>query len=161
MAISYKTLLGKIDYKDTPKSLICEINTSLICKNSYLCRKIDNRMKVTIEVNGLRLYARHGVAPQERLVGNVFDLDIHLVVEVGDSVVVDDLVEGTVSYADVVEVARREMDIPSRLLEHVVARLQRALTARFPSVEHGQIRLAKLTPPMGVEVASAAVGLEW
>ncbi len=36
-------------------------------------------MKGTIEVNGLRLFARHGVYEEERVNGNTFELSVHLV----------------------------------------------------------------------------------
>ena len=35
-------------------------------------------MTTTIEVNALRVYAHHGVMPQERAVGNEFEVTVHV-----------------------------------------------------------------------------------
>lgn len=115
---------------------------------------------VTIEINGLRLYARHGVGEQERVVGNEFEVTLHLQCRV-DRATVSDNVDDTVNYADVVETVRREMEIPSRLLEHVAARIRDAVSGRYPLVAGGMVRVAKLTPPIPCQLSSVAVILYW
>ena len=117
-------------------------------------------MKGTIEVNGLRLFARHGVYEEERVNGNTFELSVHLVYPIEKGMMNDDL-DGTLNYAEVVEVAREVMAYPSQLLEHVVWRLHSALTDRFPDIEGGMIRLSKLNPPIPSEMDGVAVRIEW
>ena len=107
----------------------------------------------TISVNGLRLRAFHGVMEQERRVGNTFELSISLRYPSLEAIATDD--------GEVIETARREMSIPSALLEHAAGRVRDALCRRFPLIEGGSVTLAKLTPPLGVEIASAAVTIEW
>lgn len=118
-------------------------------------------MEMTVFVKGLRLEARHGVMEQERTVGNTFELDIELHMEATVAATQRDELEGTVDYGEVVAIARREMAIPSQLLEHATARLRRALLDRWPQLTGGSIRLTKLTPPLGVETAGAGVILAW
>lgn len=114
-----------------------------------------------IEINDLRLRAFHGVLPAERLIGNIFSVDIVLKADLS-AAMNSDSVENTINYAEVIETVRREMSEPSDLLEHVVGRLRRALTAAYPAVIGGSIRLSKLTPPIaGVELASVAVKTSW
>ncbi len=117
-------------------------------------------MKGTIEINGLRLFARHGVLAQERAVGNMFELTVHLCYPIGQAMEEDDLA-GTLNYAEAVEVAREVMAEPSALLEHVVWRLKNALLERFPLIEGGMIRLTKLTPPIPADLDGVAVRIEW
>lgn len=113
-----------------------------------------------MEINGLRLFARHGVMEQERITGNIFQLDIHLRYPM-DEALKNDRLEGTLNYAEAVEVAREVMATPSALLEHVAMRLKTALTGRFPLIAGGKIRVAKLTPPIPAELDSVAVTIEW
>lgn len=118
-------------------------------------------MKTTIEVNGLRLQGRHGVYDQERLVGNTFEVDVHLTLDIDERRLAADDLGATVSYADIVEAVRAEMAVPSALLEHVAWRIRRRLVRLPALVVSGMVRVAKLTPPLGVELDSAAVRLDW
>ena len=117
-------------------------------------------MKGTVEINGLRLFARHGVYEEERVNGNTFELTIHLEYPMEKGLTDDDLA-GTLNYAEVADVARRVMDEPSQLLEHVAWRLHNALTERFPLIKGGMIRLTKLNPPIPADMDGAAVRIEW
>lgn len=117
-------------------------------------------MKGTVEINGLRVFARHGVLAQERQVGNLFEVTAHLVYPMERAMQHDDL-DGTLNYAEAVEVIRDVMSTPSALLENVAMRIHAALTARFPLIEGGCIRVAKITPPIAAELDSVAVKIEW
>lgn len=114
-----------------------------------------------IEITDLRIRAHHGVLPSERRIGNIFSLDITLCCDLS-SAMESDMVADTINYADIISIVRREMAIPSNLLENVVGRLAAALRNTYPQIAGGTIRLAKLTPPIaGVEVASVAVSVNW
>lgn len=84
-----------------------------------------------IRLDGLKFYARHGVFPQETRVGAEFTVDLCLRTDFSQAAEADAL-EGTVSYAEVFERVKAEMEIPSRLLEHVVYRIARRLLDDFP-----------------------------
>lgn len=119
-----------------------------------------NTLMVTIEINGLRLYARHGVGEQERTVGNEFEVTLHLECRVDDAMSSDDVAD-TVNYAEVIDTVRAEMDVPSQLLEHVAARVRDAVCRRFPLVAGGMVKVAKLTPPIPCQLSSVAVTVRW
>lgn len=119
-----------------------------------------NMTTTTIEINRLRLRARHGVMQQERTVGNTFEVTAHLQCNVGRAVADDDL-SATLDYAEAIDVIKSEMAIPSRLLEHAAGRIRTALTTKFPCITGGRISIAKLTPPIPVEVESVAVTIRW
>lgn len=116
--------------------------------------------EVTIEVNGLRIYARHGVDQQETLVGNQFEISIHLRYP-ADEAVEHDRLEGTINYAEVVDVAKGVMATPSLLIENAAGRLKDALLTKFPGITGGMVRVAKLVPPIPAELESVAVVLRW
>ena len=109
-------------------------------------------MKVEIKLNELRIRAHHGVLEQERLTGNDFVINLTFVVDYDGR----DRLESTVDYAEVAETMRREMSVPSLLIEHAAMRIAKALMAEFPEIIGGQLTLAKLRPPMAVDVTSAS-----
>lgn len=118
-------------------------------------------MKTRIEVNGIRLKAYHGVDLQERRVGNIFEVTVHVDYPMEEAMVRDN-VSATLNYAALVEVVKDVMALPSALLENVVLRLYNALMSKFRAISGGMIRIAKINPPIGnVQLQDVAVVLEW
>lgn len=117
--------------------------------------KINNSY---IFLKDIRCYAYHGVAPQENLIGNEYVIHLRLKVDISQAAETDEVTD-TVSYAEVHEVVKTEMSIPSKLLEHVCNRIIRELFTRFPSIEEVKISLSKRNPPMGADIDSAGVEL--
>lgn len=113
-----------------------------------------------IYLEGLRYFARHGVAPQETIVGACFTLDVKLKTNFSRAAQTDDLA-GTVSYADVHALIKEEMQIPSKLLEHVCERIGQRLFRDFPAIEEINIRLSKENPPMGADCKNVGVEVHY
>lgn len=109
-----------------------------------------------IFLKDLRFYAHHGVAPQETAIGNEFTVSLRLKTDIFRAAETDN-VEDTVSYADVYEAVKAEMNIPSKLLEHVCGRIVKRLFRDFPAIEEIEILLSKRNPPMGADIAGAGV----
>ena len=104
----------------------------------------------------MKFYAYHGVLEEERRGGNTFVVDLTLTAPLEKAVQSDQL-EDTINYAEVYELTKQEMNIPSQLLEHVAGRICRALRHHFPQIEQIEIRVSKLNPPFGGDVHSASV----
>ena len=117
-------------------------------------------MKSYIFLDQLKFYAFHGVGPQETLVGNEFTVDLRLKVDISRAAQTDE-VNDTVSYADVFEAVKAEMNIPSKLLEHVAGRIVKRLFQDFKTIESIELKLAKRNPPMGADLLSAGVELQY
>ncbi|MCI6875947.1 MAG: dihydroneopterin aldolase [Parabacteroides sp.] len=113
-------------------------------------------MTTKITLQAMKFYAYHGVLEQERRVGNTFVVDLTLTAPLEKAVQSDQL-EDTINYAEVYELTKQEMNIPSQLLEHVAGRICRALRHHFPQIEQIEIRVSKLNPPFGGDVHSASV----
>lgn len=107
----------------------------------------------------IRLFAHHGVLPQERVVGATFILNIAIDTDFSKAMETDEL-EGTISYAEVYEVVKAEMAVPSKLLEHVAGRICSALLHRFPTAQAVHLEILKENPPMGADCAGAGVFVE-
>lgn len=113
----------------------------------------------SILLKNVRFFARHGVLPQERIVGGDFILNLRLDTDFRGAMESDDI-KDTISYADAYEVVKSEMAIPSASLEHVAGRICRALFARFPEATSIHLELLKENPPMGADGDGAGVSLD-
>ncbi len=114
--------------------------------------------KTQIIINDARFFARHGVLPQERQTGAWFSLTLRIDYPFGRAID-DDTLDAAVSYADVFAVVKREMAVPSKLLEHLAGRIAKALFEAFPLIQRIEIELTKENPPMGGDTRGAAVRL--
>ncbi|MEG1617410.1 MAG: dihydroneopterin aldolase [Bacteroidales bacterium] len=117
-------------------------------------------MESFIELEHVKFFAYHGVMPQERIVGNNFEVNLRIRVDFKEALD-SDLLDNTISYADVYEVIKKEMMIPSDLIEHVAGRILRALTATWPTIEGIELKVSKINPPIPGDVERASVILKW
>ncbi|WP_300692704.1 dihydroneopterin aldolase [uncultured Bacteroides sp.] len=113
-------------------------------------------MNSYIFLDNVRFFAYHGVGEQEREVGNEFIISLRLKVDITLAAETDNVAH-TVSYADVYENVKAEMEIPSALLEHVCGRIIKRLFRTFPAIEGIELKLSKRNPPMGADVDAAGV----
>lgn len=112
-----------------------------------------------IELKGMTFHAYHGVLEQERIVGNIYTVDLRIYLDLEKAGLSDNLNE-TVNYALVHECVKREMQIPSSLIEHVAHRITDRVLIEFPLIRKVRIRLAKRNPPMGADMEECAVVLK-
>ncbi len=112
-----------------------------------------------IQLNKLEFFAFHGVSEQEKKVGNTFIVDFECEIDFSKALESDDL-EDTVSYADIYHLIKKEMEIPSNLLEHVAGRIIRSVQNNFPQIQMLKISIAKINPPIGGQAASATVTIQ-
>ena len=111
-----------------------------------------------INLLGLRFHAYHGVLEQEHVVGNDYCLDVRMKYDISKAMLSDNI-EDTLNYAKAYELIRKEMMIPSRLLEHVAYRIGSRLMKQFPEIENIDIRLTKKNPTMGADGDGAMIEL--
>lgn len=109
-----------------------------------------------IHLNGLRIFAYHGVLPQENRVGSMYTINLDLTTDFLEASRTDHL-EHTINYAEVFQAVKEEMQQPSKLLEHVVYRIGQHLLDRFPTIESIKIALYKENPPMEAECSEVGV----
>ena len=81
-------------------------------------------MRTSITLDNLRFRARHGVMEQERAVGNTFVVALRLDYPFEEAMQTDNL-EATLNYAEVYEVVKAEMGVPSRGLGPVAGTIPR------------------------------------
>lgn len=118
------------------------------------------KRSVEISVNRIKVYAFHGCQSQERVVGTDFYVTISAIVGVEASAWHDDCLEGTADYSRFVSITRREMTVPSNLLEHVAARIASSVLEECPSVLKVSVTIEKENPPLGVLCQGVSVKIE-
>jgi len=118
--------------------------------------KIENS---TIRLKDVRIFAFHGVLPQERTVGAYFILNLSVQTDFSRAMATDEL-DGTISYADLFDLVKGEMATPSCLLEHVAGRICCAIFLRFPTATAIHLEILKENPPMGADCPAAGISLD-
>ncbi len=89
---------------------------------------------LAIRIEGIAVFAFHGVLPEERSMGQEFLVDVDLVPR-SDRACDTDLLGDAVDYGAVTEaVVTRATGAPVALIEHLADELARDLLARFPLV---------------------------
>ena len=111
-----------------------------------------------IVLNGVRVHARHGVLPQERLTGGEFVIDLKVKCSLARASETDNVAD-TLNYAELNRIINKEMQTPSNLLEHAAGRIGGSILAEMQMAEEVWIRLTKCNPPMGADLDGAAVEL--
>ena len=109
-----------------------------------------------IHLRQLRFHAFHGVMPQERQVGADFVLDLKVGYPLERAMQSDEVAD-TLNYATLYDLVAREMQQPSKLLEHVAGRIVQAISQTFPQITSIDLELIKQNPPMGADCDGASV----
>ena len=116
-------------------------------------------MKSKIILEDIKIYAYHGVLPEEAIIGNHYlvNLEVHSDLEKASQS--DDL-KDTINYAEINEIIYQEMEIRSQLLEHVIGRIINKIEKQFPEITFIKIKLTKKIPPMRGEIKGVSLEFE-
>jgi dihydroneopterin aldolase len=116
----------------------------------------DATPSVTIEINGLSLYTRHGVHPAERELGQRLVFDIVFELD-GCDATVTDRVDDTVDYGEVCEqVALAAQERSYRTLERLCTAVAERLIDRF-GADSVRVKATKPEPPIPLPVDEVSV----
>lgn len=113
-------------------------------------------MTSKIILENLKIYAFHGVLPEEKIIGTTFILNVEVHADLWKAAESDDL-QDTINYAAINDILHVEMAIPSHLLEHVIGRIFKKLQVSFPQITFIKIKLTKTNPPMRGEMDGVSV----
>lgn len=116
-------------------------------------------MTSKIFFENLKIYAHHGVLPEETIIGTYFILNVEIHADLWKAVGTDDL-NDTVNYAKVNGIIHEEMKIPSKLMENVCGRILKNIKLAFPQISFIKIKMTKTSPPMQGEMLGVSVELE-
>lgn len=116
-------------------------------------------MKQHINIEGIRLFGRHGCLDEEALVGGHYQVDVFMTTDFSEAAAEDELSK-TIDYCLVYEISKREMNIRSKLIEQVCARIFTALCKELTSLKSLRVKITKFTPPMNGDVREVSVEMQ-
>lgn len=114
--------------------------------------------ELAIEIDGISVFARHGVLPAERARGQRFLIDVRAEPASPRACATDDLGDAVDYGALAGAVARVAAGEPCDLLEHLADRIARELLAGFP-LRAVTVRVSKPDAPIAVTFANVAVSV--
>jgi dihydroneopterin aldolase len=109
-----------------------------------------------ITINNIRLYAYHGCLKEESVIGGNYIVDVKIYTDYSEAAE-KDLLSKTVDYCIVFEIVKREMMIPSKLIEHAARRIGIALKNQVNGIEIVKVKLTKIAPPVNGNIGSVSV----
>ena len=115
------------------------------------------KSKIVLEV--IKIYAFHGVLPEEALIGNNYIINAELHADLEKASKSDNL-DDTINYAESNEIIHHEMAIRSELLEHVIVTIINKIENQFPHITFITLKLTTPVPPMPGEMKGVSVEFE-
>ena len=110
-----------------------------------------------IIVKGLRLKAYHGVNPEEKINGQMFELDITAELNFDKSTETDELSD-TVSYAKIIKTVCAVFTEGSyNLIEYVAKKVATAVMTEYPQIDKVTVLLKKPEAPISADFDYVAV----
>jgi dihydroneopterin aldolase len=109
-----------------------------------------------ISVNGINCYAFHGCMEEEQLIGNNYVVDVEITTDFNEAAATDDLSK-TVDYVRIYEIVKQQMEIRSKLIEHVAGRICDQLLKNISRIENISVKVTKLNPPIKGDVQEVSV----
>lgn len=101
-----------------------------------------------IYIKGLKIFAYHGVNPEETENGQEFELDITMYADLSKARVSDDL-EDTINYAKARKIVNAAMcDRPFKLIERAAEEVANRLIREFSALKKVDVLLKKPNAPM-------------
>jgi len=111
-----------------------------------------------VKINNIRVYAHHGCLNEESIVGSEYRIDVVVATDLSKASVTDELSD-TVDYVHVHQIVKKEMQTPSKLLEHVAKRIIDRIISEIKMVEGVELSVSKINPPIGGDVEKVTVVL--
>lgn len=112
-----------------------------------------------IRVSSIKVFANHGCLEEEAKIGSEYRVDIEVEANLAKSAITDELLD-TVDYVYLNKIAKQEMAIRSKLLEHVAQRILNRIFNELSLVKKAKVSVAKINPPIGGNVEEVVIVLE-
>jgi dihydroneopterin aldolase len=111
-----------------------------------------------ISIQGMEFFAYHGCSAEEQKTGNNFLVDFYLKTDLNKASTTDNLTD-TIDYQTVYLLIKKEMEIKSKLLEHVARRILDSVCKTFPLIEEAKVRITKINPQFGGKIHDVSIML--
>ncbi|MCB9182510.1 MAG: dihydroneopterin aldolase [Flavobacteriales bacterium] len=112
-----------------------------------------------IEVKGIRVFAYHGCLAEEERIGGHYRVDVRVSGDFASAMASDALAD-TIDYGRITAIVAEEMGKRSKLIEHVAARILRALHAEWPERGIWRVQVIKERPPVNGDADETSFTVE-
>tara|TARA_E500000178_G_C16612951_1_gene569852 strand:- start:51 stop:425 length:375 start_codon:yes stop_codon:yes gene_type:complete len=109
-----------------------------------------------IKLKDIKIYAYHGCLSEENLIGGEYLVNLSVFSNLKKSSLSDEL-KDTIDYVSLLDIVKKEMLSPSKLLENVVKRVVEKIFLVFPKINKVSLEVSKLNPPINGNVFSVSV----
>ncbi len=116
-------------------------------------------MQHTIEINGIKVYAFHGCLNEEAKIGGNYIVDVCIATDFSTAAKTDELSK-TVDYVTINALVKEEMDVRSKLIEHVGQRIVDRIKREVAGVQKLRVKVIKVCPPINGDVDNVAIIIE-
>ena len=121
-------------------------NPSIQLKKGVLC------------IEGMQFYSYHGCLPEETKIGTDYLVDVEIEGDFSACTKEDNL-KNTFDYSIIYNVVKKEMSIPSKLIEHVCSRIADALKKKLHAMDKLSVCVKKMNPPVNGNIACSKITL--
>ena len=112
-----------------------------------------------IILEDMEFYAYHGCFAEEQIIGGKFLVTVRIDADTSEAEKSDDLTK-TINYQEVYALTKKEMEIKSRLLEHVASRIADAVKDRFSDIKKISVKVTKINPPVGGKMSGVSIRIK-
>ncbi|GMN07899.1 dihydroneopterin aldolase [Croceitalea sp. MTPC5] len=109
-----------------------------------------------IKLNNIRVHAWHGCLKEESIIGSDYRVDLEVSSDLSKPADSDALSD-TIDYVHLNNIVKEEMNIKSKLLEHVAKRILDRAFLEIPLIHSAEVSVSKINPPIGGDVESVSV----
>lgn len=108
-----------------------------------------------VSIDDIRIFAFHGLYPEERILGNWYTLDV--LVESESQPNFSDNIANTIDYSHIYAICKQVMAKPVDLLETVAENIAAKIKADISHEVAILVQISKENPPMGISGGKSTV----
>ena len=108
-----------------------------------------------VSIDDIRLFAFHGLYPEERILGNWYTLDV--LVESESQPNFSDDIANTIDYSQIYAICKQVMANPVDLLETVAETIAQQIRVELREEVSVLVQISKENPPMGLSSGRSTV----
>ena len=112
-----------------------------------------------IELENMEFYAFHGCYREEKIVGNLFLVDLVMDTDCAKAAETDDI-NDALSYLTAYQLVEKEVMQNANLLENVAKRILDSLFENFAQLNYAKVKVSKMNPPLGGRIEKVSLVLE-
>lgn len=101
-----------------------------------------------IGLEGMIFHSKHGVFPEEEVLGARYEVDVFITTSILKSGISDQLAD-TIDYSKIYQLIKKRMQERYKLLESLAYQLAHEILSSDNRIQKVKIKISKLHPPLG------------